>query len=702
MRLTAWSAYFEMRLPGLSIICLLLSRVAVSQVPVTPTTSAPLFRAIYADDVHQVIELLHGGANPNVKDRYGWTPLTRASEGYHPNLAILRALLDAGAKVNSSYDGDSALSEAAGRGATDAIELLLQHGADVHKRDMYGRTPLIAAAGNSEAQPKIVNMLLARGAKVNVHDPSGTTPLLAALNMGTSSDEDVVRQRAIVEALVAAGADIRVADQRGTTPLMAAVYHGRMWSVKLLLDRGAEVNVRDRSGKNAFLYLYNSLFRDFEKDAWLLLEHGIDVGITSRIGESALPMIAEGGDASLMSAVLERGAPINGRDDRGRTALMTASDPDYRQKVDILLEHGADPRARDRYGATVLMHAASNQDPEVIQRLIRLGVDPRAHDREGKTALSYVRGIPPEHVEETLRVLNETGIDLEGRDRSGRTALIISCDHGGWGMHSAGSPGLEYPVRALLKLGADVHARDRDGRTPIIASAMSRQPDEVAGLLLSGGGDPNAHDTKGLTPLMWAARFAAFDEGKIIIGQELIKLLRDRGARVGLIEAVLLHDEEAALGLIAAGSKPNARGPYNQTPLHTAAESAQPRVVAALLAAGADANMRDEFGMTPLLHAVIAWNSGIGAAQANSHSEKTDEHVRVEIVRALLARGADPNAHFTPRTDPRNWGTKPKPETALQWAEQWSYTEIAAMLKRQIESLTLRRSPTIIDSNNEP
>lgn len=78
--------------------------------------------------------------------------------------------------------------------------LLLEHGADVHRRDESGRTPLHYAAGVGVVA---IQMLLAKGAAVNAQDDAGTTPLHVAVDRGSGT---------AVEALLRAGADPEMRD----------------------------------------------------------------------------------------------------------------------------------------------------------------------------------------------------------------------------------------------------------------------------------------------------------------------------------------------------------------------------------------------------------------------------------------------------------------------------------------------------------
>jgi ankyrin repeat protein len=84
--------------------------------------------------------------------------------------------------------------------------VLLEHGADVHRRDESGRTPLHYAAGVGESA---VELLLSAGATVNAQAHDGRTPLHVAVDRGSVS---------AVDALLRAGANVELRDAQHRTP----------------------------------------------------------------------------------------------------------------------------------------------------------------------------------------------------------------------------------------------------------------------------------------------------------------------------------------------------------------------------------------------------------------------------------------------------------------------------------------------------
>jgi ankyrin repeat protein len=93
------------------------------------------------------------------------------------------------------------------------------------------------------------------------------------------------------------------------------------------------------------------------------------------------------GDAEAVSAFLDRGVPVNGRDAGGRTALMEAVFGCHPDTVELLLKRGAEVNAQDRDGWTALMEASAKGRADVVRRLLAYGADVRIKNKNGWTAL---------------------------------------------------------------------------------------------------------------------------------------------------------------------------------------------------------------------------------------------------------------------------------------------------------------------------
>ena len=105
--------------------------------------------------------------------------------------------------------------------------------------DSGGNLHLAVLQGNINA----VQQLIESGANINKRDQFGSTPLIIAVTFGR--DE-------IASMLLNAGADINVTNNEGSTPLHLAALFGRTEIVKTLLNQGADRDIRNNSGATAY------------------------------------------------------------------------------------------------------------------------------------------------------------------------------------------------------------------------------------------------------------------------------------------------------------------------------------------------------------------------------------------------------------------------------------------------------------------
>ena len=179
---------------------------------------------------------------------------------------------------------------------------------------------------------------------------SMSVPSRARRRLYVAAEKDRLKA---ARALVARGANVSLPGRAGVPPLSAAAYNGDLALVSLLLDHGADPATPDASGKVAVLY---AAARGFVPVVTRLLETGIGVNAVYA-NKLTLLMWAAGyandvpadDGVKLVSLLLDKGAMIDAKDDRGRTPLMTAAELGHDEVVDLLLQRGA---ARDEHDGT--------------------------------------------------------------------------------------------------------------------------------------------------------------------------------------------------------------------------------------------------------------------------------------------------------------------------------------------------------------
>jgi uncharacterized protein len=196
-----------------------------------------------------------------------------------------------------------------------------------------------------------------------------------------------------------------------------------------------------------------------------------------RPAPDALVRAAERGDVEAIRDLLERGAEVDVRDARGRTAVTAAALAGRRDAVRALIAAGADVDLQDAERNNPLLVCGENGDVAMLRLVLAARPDLAATNRFGGTAL--IPAADRGHVG-TVRALVRTRIDLDHVNRLGWTALLEAVILGDGGAdHTA-------IVRMLVDAGADPAIADRDGVTAL-QHARDRGYDAIVRVLERAG-----------------------------------------------------------------------------------------------------------------------------------------------------------------------------------------------------------------------
>ena len=406
------------------------------------------------------------------------------------DIKAIKQHITEGADVNALHFEMPPLTWAVTMGQTEAAELLLQHGADVNGRNKDGNTALHLAVFLGRAET--AELLLKNGAEVNAKNDKGETlvdllqapweitrllsgflgveleqiqveagkakirellgvdaklgaeTLPNAQNNSTdvwsaarTGDLKAIKryieeggdvnaldngfqlsamswgalhgQTEIVQLLIENGAEVNIKSGDGATPLHSAAFFGRTDVAKLLLENGADIKARNNDGATSVDLLYV----DWEITAFIGGLVGVDTGkeeiaaMKTGRGEIAKLFGLEGtfdkagtspaqnlsaaaftGDLTAMKQALADGADPNTKDPTsGGTLLSTAALMGHTKVVALLLEHDADINARSRDGGTALHAAAFLGRAETVKLLLDKGADTTLRSSMGGTAI---------------------------------------------------------------------------------------------------------------------------------------------------------------------------------------------------------------------------------------------------------------------------------------------------------------------------
>ena len=295
-----------------------------------------------------------------------------------------------------------------------------------------------------------------------------------------------------------------------------------------------------------------------------------------------------------------------------------------------------------------LLQAAKKADAATVRSLLKRGMDVNSPSPDGATALSWAAHL---NDMETAKLLVGAGANVNSANRYGATPLMAAATNGNTAM-----------IKLLLEAGADPNTTLPEGETVLMTAARTGRPEAVKELL-GRGADVNARERwRGQTALMWAAA-----EGHV----EAVDALIRGGAEVGLrsevgFTAFLFAVRQGQIGvvkaLIEAGANVNQtlparkrRGWQDPPPpdlegpsaLVLAVSNAHYELAAMLLDEGADPNAAGQ-GWTAL-H-TITWVRQPGMGSNDPAPPGSGNMDSLELVRKLVAHGADLNARMTRRT----------------------------------------------------
>ncbi|RYP53890.1 hypothetical protein DL768_001202 [Monosporascus sp. mg162] len=274
----------------------------------------------------------------------------------------------------------------------------------------------------------------------------------------------------------------------GRIPLLWAAANGRLAVLKLLVEKGAQIEARNENGSTP---LISVAARGYEAMARLLIEKGAQIETRNKYGLTPLICAADQGHEAVARLLIEKGAQIEARREDANTPLFWAADQGHEAVARLLIEKGAQIEARGKDGSTPLIFAADQGYEAVARLLIENGAQIEARNKDGWTPLIFAAD---QGYEALARLLIEKGAQIESRSKNGNTPLII-----------VAQKGHEAVARLLLKEGAQIEARNKDGWTPLI-SAADQGYEAVARLLIEKGAQIEARSKNGNTPLIIVAR----------------------------------------------------------------------------------------------------------------------------------------------------------------------------------------------------
>ena len=322
---------------------------------------------------------------------------------------------------------------------------------------------------------------------------------------------------------------------------------------------------------------------------WIALLCGAGAVFAAGADSSLADAVMRGDKEALRSLPADR-ASINAPQPDGTTALHWAVRHDDVAAAAALIKAGADVKATTRYGVTPMALATMNGSVAMIRLLLDAGADPNSANPGGETALMT----------------------------AARTGSVAA-------------------VTLLLDRGANVNAKDTEHAQTALMWAVLEDHPEIVKLLLDRGADIHAATSVTITKGEYVAARPAAASGTGIIRQRALPT--PNGGMTPLLFAVRDGNSEMVRLLLKRGANINQSSGNHTTPLIIALLNGQVGLATELLEKGADPNAADDYQRAALFAAIDL---------RNFNHEKygdlpTDGRDPLDLIRALLRKGADPN-----------------------------------------------------------
>ena len=539
------------------------------------------FTPLHASAQHENTEVLEYiiGKTTSIEhkeDDFGRTALTVSVIA--GSLKSVEVLVAHGADPNTADKDDNTVVEwAASRSYMDILEILVYAGGRVRNKIVKARLPLNEACRKGDTQ--VATFLIDHGANLNKRDGSGLTPLENTLHEpGRLGTARLLLDKGAILDLRSDGwgykfhsnykLELESKGHYGYTPLAFSCLIAAPESVRFLLDNGADINTETGSltGKGHKLMdiiIRQSPPKSTEDIVSVLMQKGYDMEEKDANGRTPLLRAVIRGKGHVVSALVKLGVNLNATDFGGTTALTHATrgvspkDMEYWNSAKILASHKANgDEGYKRYPSLVSFRVGGDWDSyRQMSRRLHTDIDD----------------------DKAVAKLILAGADVEAEYiRDGYTPLMRAC-----------SRNLIKTVATLLDAGASIDRRGVRGYTSIIICS-SKGNTNILRLLLERGADISSKSDTPYTPrrLNWVRKKGT------LMGYNSLMVACING-HIDTVDVLL----EAAINIDETDSERN-------TSLHIAAVNENAELVTKLVASGARVNTKNTDNLSPLMVAM--------------------------------------------------------------------------------------------------
>jgi ankyrin repeat protein len=563
--------------------------------------------SILNNDIHSLELILKEKTNINSLDKGGRTALHLAASYNTPYIQQLLSILGTDANKPDEVLKWTPLRYADRTKSWMAMDILLQNGTNPddivftrHQANTqeFGQAAVWECA--SKGHKKLLDFMLNCGVQVNtcVELPENFCQQFTLLHRASYCG-----QFEVVRLLVNQGASINVRDANKNTAVHLAAESDSVDIIKLLLTKGLSVNLTNKDDSTP---LHIAAYFGHLKAVKALVEKGADInqgnfrGVTplmmaasesklevfcylTEIGAginiisankyTALHYAAESGSVDIIKLLLDKGMSVNLTSTGDFRPLHISANFGHLEATRFLVEKGAAINYKSEGGLSTLMFAAYSGKVEIVHYLTEIGADVNICDEYNSTALHLAAASGSVDI---IRLLLDKGMSVNLTGRIDYTPLYLLAQFG----H------LEA-TKTLVELHADLNNTHKHGYTPLILAALSGNL-EIFCYLTEIGLDINICDINKDTVIQNAAASGSVDIIKLLLDKEMSVNLTNADGYTPLHVSAKYGHLEATKYLVERGAAINSTNKYGVTPLILAAYNNKEEILLYLEEVGAD------------------------------------------------------------------------------------------------------------------
>jgi ankyrin repeat protein len=328
-----------------------------------------------------------------------------------------------------------------------------------------------------------------------------------------------------VQTLLASGADseapVKTSRSNRSRPVHLAARLGQPEILRMLVDRGCDVNARAEAGDTAAILCSRHKREDC---LGVLVSAGADVALLNSAGDSPASVASSGGwktgfERAVIGAIRSGTIPRSSDRNVFSPLMFGALCGDATAMEVLLAQSDVDVDEQDLDGCSPIMAAAKTGNVEAFRALVFAGANVKLSNKRGETAIGLAQQSKKRDLFEQVML---------------EFALEKGMPGGFYALHCASRRGDTAAVRHLASTGCDVNIPDGDGYTPLMLAAREGHAG-VCELLISYGARCDLRTPRGETALSLARAALAttgFNKAEDVIMDELGRQVVLQGAHV--------------------------------------------------------------------------------------------------------------------------------------------------------------------------